>query len=719
MIVKKTKKHVPVIRQLTQTECGLCCCVAILNYYKSKESVSDLQKELDVGRDGMSIIQIRDYLRSKNIETKIYKISNINSLFEPNIPFIVFWEENHFVVVEKFTNKTVTVMDPAKGRIKMTFEEFCAGFSSYVALPSPNEQFVRQKKSNEHPWRYIGKALLHRKALLLIILCAMSIVYGITFYLPNFVQWVIDEVTVGNEYSSSVKYIAGLGIVFASYVLISILRSLKIISLNVYLSEKIEADTFKKLLMLPYSYFELRSAGDILYRLNCTTAIKELLSTQVVSGIIDVGSIVIVCVYMFNKSLLLAGASVLFAVVEFALIALVYPKLQESVDIENVEKSRAYSRQVEAITAISAVKMAGLEEEVYKGWHSIFLTAVRRFVTRIRYSYLQTIVTESIQMFAPIFVLLIGLFLFMSNLISLGEAIAFQTISQMFFRFIASVYGSFTQFLVAGSFVKRVNEIWEKEQPNEYGKLVKEISGNIKLTNLSFSYSKNTKRALTNINMEVGAGEKVAIVGPSGSGKSTLGKIIVGLFQPTEGNVYIDGLDYKEYEKKALLKQMGIVPQDGILFNKSIMENILLGNEKAEESLVYEAAQVARIDEEIESLPMKYHTVVSDLGQNFSGGQRQRILIARALVNKPKVLVFDEATSSLDTINEAKISEYLSKQGCTRIIIAHRLSTIMDSDKIYVMNQGEIIACGKHEELLSKCELYNKLYYKGSVSIQA
>jgi len=492
----------------------------------------------------------------------------------------------------------------------------------------------------------------------------------------------------------------------------------KIITLNVYLSEKIEADTFKKLLMLPYSYFELRSAGDILYRLNCTTAIKELLSTQVVSGIIDVGSIVIVCVYMFNKSLLLACASVLFAVIEFALIALVYPKLQESVDIENVEKTRAYSRQVEAITAISAVKMAGLEEEVYKGWHSIFLTAVRRFVRRIRYSYLQTIVTESIQMFAPIFVLLIGLFLFMNNLISLGEAIAFQTISQMFFRFIASVYGSFTQFLVAGSFVKRVNEIWEKETPNECGKLVKEISGNIKLTNLSFSYSKNTKRALTNINMEVGAGEKVAIVGPSGSGKSTLGKIIVGLFQPTEGNVYIDGLNYKEYEKKALLKQMGIVPQDGILFNKSIMENILLGNEKAEEALVYEAAQVARIDEEIESLPMKYHTVVSDLGQNFSGGQRQRILIARALVNKPKVLVFDEATSSLDTINEAKISEYLSKQGCTRIIIAHRLSTIMDSDMIYVMNQGEIIACGKHEELLSKCELYNKLYYKGSVSIQ-
>jgi len=307
MIVKKTKKHVPVIRQLTQTECGLCCCVAILNYYKSKESVSDLQKELDVGRDGMSIIQIRDYLRSKNIETKIYKISNINSLFEPNIPFIAFWEENHFVVVEKVTNKTVTVMDPAKGRIKMTFEDFCVGFSAYVALPSPNKQFDRQKRSNEHPWRYIGKALLCRKALLLIILCAMSIVYGITFFLPNFVQRVIDEVTVGNEYSMSVKYIAGLGIVFAAYVFISVLRSLKIITLNVYLSEKIEADTFKKLLMLPYSYFELRSAGDILYRLNCTTAIKELLSTQVVSGIIDVGSIVIVCVYMFNKSLLLAA----------------------------------------------------------------------------------------------------------------------------------------------------------------------------------------------------------------------------------------------------------------------------------------------------------------------------------------------------------------------------------------------------------------------------
>ncbi len=713
----KSKRHVPVIKQLTQTECGLCCCTAILNFYKSKESVSDLQSELDVGRDGMSIIQIRDYLVSKNIDTKIYKISNINSLLEPQIPFIAFWEENHFVIVEKITNKTVDVMDPAKGRLKMSFEEFCDGFSLYVALPYPNEHFVRQKRSNEHPWRYIIKSLLHKKALLGIILCAMCMVYAITFYLPNLVQDVIDGVALNSEYGSSAKYIVSLGIVFLSYVLISILRAMKIITLNIYLSEKIEADTFKKLLKLPYSYFELRSAGDILYRLNCTTAIKELLSTQVVSGIIDIGSIVIVCVYMFNKSLFLAGASIIIAILEFALISFVYPRLQESVDIENVEKSKSYSRQVEAITAVSSVKMAGLEDEVYKNWHSVFLTAMKRFVTRIRYSYMQSIVTESIQMFAPVFVLLIGIFLYVNNRISLGEAIAFQTISQMFFRFIASVYGSFTQFLVAGSFVKRVNEIWEKELPREDGKVLKKIEGSISLKGISFSYSKNSQTVLRDIDMEIGAGEKIAIVGPSGSGKSTLGKIMVGLFQPTEGKVYIDGLDFTEYEKKALLRQMGIVPQDGMLFNKSILDNILLGNEETDKSLVSEAAQVACISEEIENLPMKYHTVISDLGQNLSGGQRQRILIARALVNKPRILVFDEATSSLDTINEERISAYLSKKGCTRIIIAHRLSTIIDSDRIYVMDKGRIIDCGKHEELISRCELYNKMYFRGSIGM--
>ncbi|WP_234404321.1 ATP-binding cassette domain-containing protein [Listeria grayi] len=200
------------------------------------------------------------------------------------------------------------------------------------------------------------------------------------------------------------------------------------------------------------------------------------------------------------------------------------------------------------------------------------------------------------------------------------------------------------------------------------------------------------------------------MVGSSGSGKSTLAKLALGLYTPTRGEIQYDGISMLTLNKQNLRKQMGIVPQDINLFNKSILENIRMNQENISLRDVQTAAKLAQIHEEIEAMPMGYHTLVSEMGLNLSGGQRQRIALARALINKPRVIVLDEATSSLDAVNEQRVAQYLSNIGATRIIIAHRLSTIIDADKIYVMREGRIVEEGKHEELFQRKGYYYQLY---------
>lgn len=210
--------------------------------------------------------------------------------------------------------------------------------------------------------------------------------------------------------------------------------------------------------------------------------------------------------------------------------------------------------------------------------------------------------------------------------------------------------------------------------------------------------------------MEIREGQKIAIVGSSGSGKSTLSKLIMGLYDPTEGQICFDSIPLEKLDRKQLYKQMGIVPQDITLFNSSILKNITLNNKNISIEKVRKVAKAAQIDKEIESMPMKYNTPISEMGMNLSGGQRQRIVLARALLNDPKILILDEATSSLDLVNESLISKYLSEMGCTRVVIAHRLSTIIDSDFIIVLDKGEVVEVGKHEELIALEGVYSNLY---------
>lgn len=265
--------------------------------------------------------------------------------------------------------------------------------------------------------------------------------------------------------------------------------------------------------------------------------------------------------------------------------------------------------------------------------------------------------------------------------------------------------------MVAG-YLNRVNDIWlENEENVENGLKKCSLEGRIDIKDLSFSYSKDSAPVIENLNLTIEPGQRIALVGQSGSGKSTLSKILSGLYKIDTGKVLFDGININQIDKKILSQNLGVVPQDSFLLNRSILDNITLKNEVTSQK-IEEVCKAVQIYDEIMAMPMKFNTIISEMGSNISGGQRQRIALARALINNPSIVILDEATSALDTINEERITKYIQSQGCTQIIIAHRLSTIKDADIIFVMKGGKIVESGNHKYLMDLGGEYYSLYTK-------
>lgn len=705
-----TKRRVPYVGQMIQTECGLCCCAMILRYYKSKKTLFEIRQHIDIGRDGATLGQLKTLFEEEGFQADIYS-TTVEGLKKLNVPAIIYWNNEHYVVFEGEKNGKVRILDPNFGRMNISLEELEKSFSKYVLIPIPTENFIPQKKKSNNEWQEVFNIVLKKKKLLLLTLILSTITYLLSIGVPMAIQEIIDNIVQTRSIQSVSAFVLGIVCIAVFYCTFIFFRGMKYITLNLYLSKELNVNTFSRLMKLPYQFFEVRSSGDLLYRLSTLNGIRELISTQLVGGIIDIGSAVFIFFYMLNKSVQLTLLSTIIFAANISFLLITKDWIRQSIDNELTEQSKAQGVQVEALYSISSIKLAGMEKQIFDNWNNIFDSVLSKFKKRSEIQNLYNTVTNSIQLIAPLVILIGGLFIYLDNRLTIGEVIAFQTLASTFFGLSTSIFNAYTQYILVSSYLERINDIYyseiEKEPENP---IKKEILGNIEVKNISFSYTKNSPKVIKNVSMNINKGEQIAIVGISGSGKSTLSKILVGLYTPSSGEILYDGVSIKDFDRKTLCRQMGIVPQDINLFNKSIYKNIVMNREDISIEKVEEVAKAAGISEEIERMPMKYNTIISEMGMNLSGGQRQRIAIARALINKPKILILDEATSSLDSVNESNISKYLDEIGCTRIVIAHRLSTIVNSDKIFVLDDGQIVETGTHEELLRLGGVYTTLY---------
>ncbi|HFN7451976.1 TPA: peptidase domain-containing ABC transporter [Streptococcus pneumoniae] len=659
-------RKVPNIEQMSQIECGLCCCLSILHFYKSKETLLDLRRDIEKGRDGYSIGDLKQLLNKRNFDTGSYQVKDVNKISELPLPLIAFWDNQHYVVIYKVKKNKVYIMDPSKGYINYEFKEFSKHFSNIVLLSFPNENYQSLKSQFPSPWIRVFSSFSKVKGRLILTLLFSIISYLIILSVPVMTSKFINS-ALGNTFSFQTSFLI-LFSLLCLYLISILARSMGILFSNIFFSRDIESFTFKHLLKLPYSFFELRAKGDILYRISSLSGFRELFTNQVVGGVVDIGTILSVVIYMFLSSKTLSIIALILSLINFLFLFSTRKIMYDTVNRELQEQSLIYSVETEALNTISSIKISGLEDEIYENWSKYLKNVLTKYKKRSIVHILYNSATNVFQLFAPIIILIFGLDNVLNGKILLGEVVAFQTMASILFSSEISIFNAYT-------------------------------------------HSKDSAPVIENLNLTIEPGQRIALVGQSGSGKSTLSKILSGLYKIDTGKILFDGVNINQIDKKILSQNLGVVPQDSFLLNRSILDNITLKNEVTSQK-IEEVCKAVQIYDEIMAMPMKFNTIISEMGSNISGGQRQRIALARALINNPSIVILDEATSALDTINEERITKYIKSQGCTQIIVAHRLSTIKDADIIFVMKGGKIVESGNHKYLMDLGGEYYSLYTK-------
>lgn len=705
------------MEQMERSECGICCLKMLAKYYKGSVSFYELQERLSVGRDGISMYHLSSTAELIGFKCKTVKVS-IDGLESVPLPAILHWDQNHYVILEYIKKDNYFIVDPAKGKIKLTRTEVEKGFSGYALLCQPQEKLWRRKKgSNVKDWKQYTYLLRQNKKLIISVLLMSGCLQIFTLGLPIITKFIID---VLNEKNVPMFSLLGASTLFVILFqsCFSYLRTRALINLKNTLDLQMMSRFIQHFLSLPYKFFQLRTFGDLIFRANSNVHIREVLSANVITSMFD--SLLIVAMFSFAAyfSLTMGMSILLLIFLSIATVMLFNPKIKHHSKETVLAQTTVQGTMSEMIYHIAAIKTTGTEEKTYRSWNNHFVEYLQKVKARDSIMNWLDSLSAGIQTIAPFIILWVGVIDFLNQRLTLGTLVAIFTMAGSLFLLVENLVRSVSQLIMLKAYLMRASDILDAKPEQDRSKQLRKLamlSGSIELKNVTFKYSEFSEPSLQNINVSVKPGQKVAIVGPSGSGKSTLARLMIGLHQPNEGTICFDGISIQELDLSSLRKQIGVVSQETPIFNKTILENVALYHENASEEEIVKACKMAGIHDEIKDMPLNYFTPVAEGGTDISGGQRQRIAIARALLKEPQILLFDEATSAVDNENERHIHDQLRSISCTQIIIAHRLNTIKDADVIIVLEKGRIVQTGRHEELLSEEGLYKEMYGKEPV----
>jgi subfamily B ATP-binding cassette protein MsbA len=558
-------------------------------------------------------------------------------------------------------------------------------------------------------WRLIKE---HRLRLILALLCSLAI-SGINGAIAWAVKPAMDEIFV--KKTTEFLYIIPIGVVilFTLRGIFTFINNYLMTSIGAKIVKTIRDTIYEKILKLPMSFFCKDSSGNIISKvLNDVELLKSTVSYTIKDFFVEGFTVIVLAGVAFYRRWDLALLSFIVIPLMIYTIGKIGKKLKGLGMKTRLRIAKVTTLLHETLHGIKIIKSYTMEKDMVKRYRTALQEHYRNIMREVRTEEFANLLTETIAGVGVAVIIFYGGYLVVSDKISSGDFFSFATAVLLMYtplRRLSKVNASFQR---GRNVIERLREIIFVEHEPQKG-IEKDIKGNIVFKNVSFKYPLAKDYALKEINFEIKPGETVAIVGPSGAGKSTIADLIAGFWYPTEGDIFIDGLSIKEFSLQSLRSQIALVTQEIILFNDSVMHNIKFGNISSTDEEVKEAAKIADAHDFIMELPKNYDSVVGEKGVLLSGGQKQRITIARAILRDPKILIFDEATASLDTESEEKIQKALERirKGRTTIVIAHRLSTIRRTDKIIVMDKGRIVEQGTHEELLSLQGLYSELWH--------
>ncbi len=716
----------PFERQADAMDCGPSCLQMVARFYGKKFSLTDLREKSYISREGVSFLGISEAAEAIGFRTIGVRIPFNKLVEETPLPCIVHWRQKHFVVVYKIKKNTVYVADPAKGLIKYSRDEFEKNWATtkideekvgLVLILQPSPEFYDQEETKKRKsgfgflFRYVN---MYRKYFFQIFL-GLFIGSLIQLIFPFLTQSIID-IGINNNDLGFIYLIlfAQLALVIGRMT-VEFVRGWLLLHISTRVNVAIISGFLYKLMTLPLSYFDTKLSGDLLQRIEDNQRIESFLSNTSLSVLFSFVNLVVfgIVLAIYNITILLvfiAGTTAYIAWVSF------FMRSRAQLDHRRFKQlSDNNARLIDIITGIQEIKLTQSETSKRWDWENIQASLFKTRVKAMSLSQYQLAGGKFINEASNIIITIIAATAVLSGSMTLGMMLAVQFIIGQLNIPVNQMVVFFRTAQDARMSLDRISEVHSSQpEESEEEMKVKSLPANksIYVNSLSFQYEgPRSPYVLKDIDIVIPERKVTALVGTSGSGKTTLLKLILGFYKPVEGDIMVGDTRLKNLSLKLWRSRVGVVMQDGYIFPDSIANNISPGVDIIDREKLNKAISIANISEFVETLPLGINTRIGHNGHGLSQGQKQRILIARAVYKNPEYLFFDEATNSLDAVNEKQIVENLDEffSGKTVLVIAHRLSTVRNADNIMVIDKGRMIESGTHNELIDKKGVYYNL----------
>jgi ATP-binding cassette, subfamily B, bacterial CvaB/MchF/RaxB len=666
--------RLPVIHQTEAAECGLACLAMIASYHGHRIDLNTLRRQHPISLQGVTLRALIEVAAHLNLSCRAVRFE-LSQLRRLRLPAIVHWDMNHFVVVKSVARAGIVLHDPAFGRKFLSITDVSKHLTGVALELSPSEGFLVTDERARLPFSIFWQQMRGNTHALIQIFLLSIVLETFVIASPFYLQLTIDEVIARSDADLLLVLALGFGLLTLIKVAANAIRSLIMVMVQNALHFHIGARLFRHLVRLPIAYFEKRHIGDVLSRFTSIEPIRNALAEGMIAAAIDglmaVATLAMIFLYSVQLALVVLTAFILYAVVRLGL----YPVFRERSQAVIETRAQENSTLIETVRAIQSLKLFNHETERENLWLNRYAQVVNANVAlgRARISF--TTAKDVIFGLETLITVYLAARLALSNSLTIGMIFAFMSYKQQFTEKAALLVEKALDFRILELHLERLADV--ALSPLERGHdrplaYTREIQGRIELRHVSFRYAETEPFVLEDINLLIAQGESVTIMGPSGGGKTTLVKIMLGLLEPTCGEVLIDGIPLWTLGNRAYREQIAAVMQEDQLLSGSIADNICFFDTSFDSERMIRCAQLAGIHDEIMAMPMTYNSLIGDMGSSLSGGQKQRVLLARALYRQPKMLFLDEGTAHLDTDNERQINETLKYLRITRISVSHR-----------------------------------------------
>lgn len=714
---RKKVKKVPVILQMEALECGAASLCMVLAYYKKWVPLDKVRSDCGVSRDGSNAMNIWKAAERYGMRVKAnrFKVEQLQK--ESTFPAIVWWNYNHFVVLDGFQKGKAIINDSAKGVVKMPISEFEHNYSMLCMQFEPTDKFETGGKP-QSILAFLNKRTAGNRVLILLVALtsALSVVAGVM--MPVFSRVFTDEILGGDNQKWLKMFLLLFGILILFRLIAGGLNAKVIRRATGKIAVISNTQFMWHILRMPMSFFSQRMAGDLSNRQQSNDQVATTLISRLAPMMMNFVLLILYLFVMIQYSFMLTVIGVVTVLVNVLLSQEISRKRMEISRTQMRDQGKLDATTVSGIDMIETIKSAGAENGFFERWSGYHASVIR---SKSEFSevnrYLEPL-SSLLQTLSGILILAMGAWLIMDEHFTAGMLLAFQS-------FMTSFLDPVNQVIAAGQSVQEMRAAMERiddvmNYPADVPETLdfheadglgesRKLSGEVSMEHLTFGYAKLAPPLIRDFSLKLKPGSRVALVGGSGSGKSTIANLISGLYKPWEGEILYDGKRISEIPRSIFTASVCVVSQDVVLFEDTIGNNIKMWDDTIEDFEMIVAAHDACIHEDILERKGGYNCMIREGGKDLSGGQRQRIEIARALAGDPSIIIMDEATSALDAKTEYEVSEAVRARGITCVIVAHRLSTIRDCDEIIVLDKGKVVERGTHEELIKSDGLYRKL----------